>query len=127
MAALAVAPHARKMRETLRYALLDFLLLTLLWFYVYVFVAMPWKLAYPDSTLFRVRDFDSYMVENLVVVFGFAYLFWKARGGWKKIYGHLCGAAALYVAGFVIAHTASARAVSREPSSCANTHELGSV
>ena len=51
MAALALAPHARKMRETLRYGLLDFLLLTLLWFYVYVFTAMPWKLAYPDPAL----------------------------------------------------------------------------
>jgi signal transduction histidine kinase len=109
MAALALAPHARKMRETLRYGLLDFLLLTLLWFYVYVFTAMPWKLAYPDPALFRVRDFDAYMVENLVVVFGFAYLFWNARGGWKKIYGHLLGAATLYVAGFLTGHIAVGR------------------
>ncbi len=103
MAAVALAPHARKMRETLRYGLLDFLLLTLLWFYVYVFAAMPWKLAYPDPALFRMRDVEAYMVENLVVVIGFGYLFFHSHGGWKKIYGHLLGAASLYVVGFVTA------------------------
>ncbi|MGA8035190.1 MAG: HAMP domain-containing sensor histidine kinase [Candidatus Acidiferrales bacterium] len=104
MAAVALAPHARKMRETLRYGLLDFLLLTLLWFYVYVFAAMPWKLAYPDPALFRMRDFETYMVENLVVVIGFGYLFFHAHGGWKKIYGHFLGASSLYVVGFITAH-----------------------
>jgi hypothetical protein len=43
MAALALMPHARKMRETLRYGLLDLLLLATLWLYVYIFSAMPWK------------------------------------------------------------------------------------
>jgi signal transduction histidine kinase len=109
MAAAALAPHARKMRETLRYGLLDLLLLTLIWFYVYVFAAMPWKLVYPDPALFRVRDFDAYMVENLVVVLGFGYLFLRAHGGWKRIYGHLFGASCLYVAGFVNAHLAIGR------------------
>jgi signal transduction histidine kinase len=109
MAATALAPHARKMRETLRYGLLDFLLLTLIWFYVYVFAAMPWKLASPDAALFRARDSQVYMVENLIVVFGFAYLWFTAKGGWKKVYGHLCGAFSLYVAAFVTAHTATGR------------------
>ena len=31
MAALAVMPHARKMQETLRFGLLDFLLFSILW------------------------------------------------------------------------------------------------
>jgi signal transduction histidine kinase len=109
MAAVALAPHARKMRETLRYGLLDFLLLTLIWFYVYVFAAMPWKLAAPDAALFRARDTQAYLVENLIVVFGFAYLWFTAKGGWKKVYGHLFGAFSLYVAAFATAHMATGR------------------
>src|SRR6202451_3467356 len=39
MASLALMPHARKIRETLRYGLIDFLLLSFLWLYVYIFAA----------------------------------------------------------------------------------------
>ena len=109
MAALALAPHARKMRETLRYGFLDLLLLALLWLYVYIFVAMPWKAASPNLELFRLRDFEVYMMENLVVVIGFAVFFIRTRGNWRKVYGHLFGATALYLAGFSVAMAAVAR------------------
>ena len=48
MASLALMPHARKMRETLRFGLIDLLLLGVLWLYVYIFAAMPWKIVSPD-------------------------------------------------------------------------------
>jgi signal transduction histidine kinase len=102
MAALALAPHARKMRETLRFGLLDLLLLSILWLYVYIFTAMPWKTVWPDSSLFNTRDVGSYMAENLVVVIGFGVLFFRTNGTWRKIYGHLFGATSLYLVGFVL-------------------------
>ena len=49
MASLVLMPHARKMRETLRYGLIDFLLLSFLWLYVYIFAAMPWKVDFAES------------------------------------------------------------------------------
>jgi signal transduction histidine kinase len=101
MAALALAPHARKMRETLRFGLLDLILLSILWLYVYIFAAMPWKSVWPDSALFNSRDVGSYMVENLVVVIGFGLLFFRSKGSWRTIYGHLFGATSLYLVGFV--------------------------
>jgi signal transduction histidine kinase len=104
MAALALAPHARKMRETLRYGFLDLLLLAILWLYVYIFAAMPWKTAWHNSELFRTRDLETYMVENLVVVIGFGILFLRTRGGWRIIYGHLFGATTLYAVGFLWAN-----------------------
>lgn len=109
MAALALAPHARKMRETLRYGSLDLLLLAILWLYVYVFMAMPWKTVWPNPELFRTRDLESYMVENLVVVIGFGILFLRTHGEWRRIYGHLFGALTLYAGGFLVAHWAIAR------------------
>jgi signal transduction histidine kinase len=102
MAALALAPHARKMRETLRFGLLDLLLLSILWLYVYLFAAMPWKTVWPDFLLFNSRDVSSYMVENLVVVIGFGLLFFRSHGTWRRIYGHLFGATSLYIVGFVL-------------------------
>ena len=56
MASLALMPHARKMRETLRFGLIDLLLLAVLWLYVYIFAAMPWKIVAPDRALFYSRD-----------------------------------------------------------------------
>jgi len=104
MAAVALVPHARKMRETLRYGLLDLVLLATLWLYVYIFAAMPWKTVWPDQDLFRQRDLQVYMVENLIVVVGFAVLSSYAKGAWRKIYLHLFGAMLLYDLGLVAAY-----------------------
>jgi signal transduction histidine kinase len=102
MASLALMPHARKMRETLRYGLIDFLLLSSLWLYVYIFAAMPWKVISPNPELFHSRDFVSYLVENLVVAIGFGILYLRTRGSWRTVYGHLFGAGSLYVTGMVM-------------------------
>jgi signal transduction histidine kinase len=102
MASLALMPHARKMRETLRYGLIDFFLLAFLWLYIYIFAAMPWKLISPDPALFHSRDFVSYLIENLVVAIGFGFFFLRTRGSWRKVYGHLFGATSLYVTGMTL-------------------------
>ena len=96
MAALALVPHLRKMRETLRFGFLDLLLLAMVWLYIYIFVAMPWRMVWPNDELFRVRDLETYMAENLAVVIGFGILFLHTRGNWRTIYGHIFGAQILY-------------------------------
>jgi signal transduction histidine kinase len=104
MAALALVPHARKMREILRFGFLDLLLLSILWSYVYIYAVLPWKTVQMDDGLFRARDLDAYLVENLLVVLGFGILTFRARGGWRSIYAHLLGATGLYTSGFLVAH-----------------------
>ncbi len=106
MAALALVPHARKMREILRFGFLDFLLLAIVWLYVYFFAVIPWKTAWPDAQMFRSRDLEVYVAENLIVVIGFAILALRAHGGWRVIYANLFGAMTLYVGGFFAAHYA---------------------
>lgn len=106
MASLALMPHARKMRETLRFGLIDLLLLAVLWLYVYIFAAMPWKLVWPDRQLFHSRDLTSYVIENLVVAIGFGVLSFRTRGSWRRVYGHLFGAFSVYVAGMFLADLA---------------------
>jgi signal transduction histidine kinase len=102
IASLALMPHARKMRETLRFGLIDLVLLGILWLYVYIFAAMPWKVVSPNPELFHSRDFASYLIENLVVAVGFGLLFVRTRGAWRTVYGHLFGATSLYVTGMTM-------------------------
>jgi signal transduction histidine kinase len=106
MAALALVPHVRKMREILRFGFVDLLLLSLLWCYVYIYMVMPWKTVWPNHALFRSRDVDAYLAEHLVVVVGFGVLVISARGAWRIIYAHLLGATAMYAGGFLLAHYA---------------------
>jgi signal transduction histidine kinase len=106
MAALAILPHLRKMRETLRYGLVDLSLLAILWLYIYIFAAIPWKTVWPVASVFSYRDLQVYMTENVVVAIGFGILFLTARGGWRVVYGHLFGATSLYAVGYVIVHNA---------------------
>ena len=109
MAAMALVPHARKMRETLRYGFLDLILLATLWLYVYIFAAMPWKMIWPNAELFRQRDLQVYMVENFIVVAGFAILSIRAKGTWRTIYLNLFGAMLLYDFGLLAAYWADNR------------------
>lgn len=102
MAALALAPHARKMAETLRYGVLDLLLLAVIWLYIYVFVALPWNAVSPNRELFYWRDLETYMVENLVVVIGFGILAFRTRGNWRVLYGNFFGAFSLYAIGYLL-------------------------
>ncbi|MGA8366288.1 MAG: ATP-binding protein [Candidatus Acidiferrales bacterium] len=106
MAAAALAPHARKMRETLRYGRIDLLLLAFLWVYIFVFVAMPWKVAWFNPALSFQRNFEAFLVEDMAAVAAFGFLFFRARGSWRIVYGHLFGALALYTCGSVVAHSA---------------------
>jgi hypothetical protein len=102
MAAIALMPHARKMRETLRFGLIDLLLLGIVWLYIYIFAAMPWKSIQPETELFHSHDVAAYLIENLVVAVGFGILFFNARGSWRTIYGHLFGATSLYISGIAM-------------------------
>lgn len=102
--ALTLAPHARKMREFLRYGFLDLLLLAILWLYVYLFAVMPWRTVFPNSALFNARDLETYVAENLIVMLGFGVLTLRAHGGWRVIYANLFGATTLYVGGLLVTH-----------------------
>jgi signal transduction histidine kinase len=109
MAAVALAPHTRKMRETLRYGFLDLLLLSVMWLYIYVFIAMPWKTVWVDPELFRLRDLQVYMLENLIVLGGFAFFSFRAKGNWRIVYLNLFGAIFLYNLGLTGSYWADAR------------------
>jgi len=102
MAALALLPHARKMRETLRYGYLDLLLLAAWWTFLYLFMAVAWSQDPAHTGLDRMRDLQIYGLANLVFLAGTGILTIRAKQGWRKVYANLFGATATYVLGIVV-------------------------
>ncbi|MGH9727163.1 MAG: ATP-binding protein [Candidatus Acidiferrales bacterium] len=105
MAALALLPHARKMRETLRYGYLDLLLLAVWWTFLYLFMAVAWTQDPAHTNLDRIRDLQIYALANLVFLAGTGILAIRAKRGWRKVYANLFGAAATYIFGIVVVVT----------------------
>jgi signal transduction histidine kinase len=97
MAALALQPHARKLRETLLYSHVDIVILTCCWLYLYVFVVIPWKTAWPNAAIYHERYFQLYDLENLLVLVALALPWLRSNRPWRIVYAHLFGAASLYV------------------------------
>jgi signal transduction histidine kinase len=107
MAALALQPHARGLRDALRYGIIDFSLLVTAWIYIYAFSTLPWIYVAPNPQLYLIRGWQAYIGENLVYICGLAFLLFQTRTAWRKIYGHLLGIAVVHMAGFLIIAWAS--------------------
>ncbi|MGC1106169.1 MAG: HAMP domain-containing sensor histidine kinase [Candidatus Acidiferrales bacterium] len=98
MAALAMAPHARKMREALRYGYLDMLLLAIWWLFVYLFMVIAWSQDPASVGLEHVRDIQVYALANLVFLAGTGFFALRASKGWRVVYANLFGASGMYIA-----------------------------
>jgi signal transduction histidine kinase len=96
IAALAMLPHARKMREVLRYGHLDMLLLSISWLFIYLFMVMAWSRDPARLALEYTRDIQVNVSANLVFSVGTGFLALRANKGWRIIYANLFGASAMY-------------------------------
>lgn len=97
MAALAMMPHARKMREVLRFGHLDMLLLAVWWLYLYLFMVVAWSRDPAYAVLQHVRDLQVYVLANLVFLLGAGFFAIRANRGWRIVYANLFGGSCLYV------------------------------
>lgn len=98
IAALAMVPHARKMREVLRYGHFDMLLLAAWWLFLYLFVVLAWSRDPAAVALERIRDLQVYGLANLVFIAGTGILAVRANKGWRAVYANLFGASAMHLA-----------------------------
>jgi signal transduction histidine kinase len=109
IAALAVQPHRNTDERKLAFGYVDFGLILCWWMYLYVFVVIPWQYVVPDDKNY-VRGFTIIsLLENLVFVGGAILLSSHTKGYWRRIYGHLAAARAIYVFRFVIVELAIGR------------------
>jgi signal transduction histidine kinase len=112
MAALAVRPHVPRDEYAARLGRLDFALLIVWWFYLYVVIVMPWQFAVPNLPAYSRNLNAVYLAEKLAFL-GFLTACWFTSRGksWRTFYANLFGASLLYSASSYVANWAIARDV----------------
>ena len=96
MAALVLQPHAEQDERTTRLGSLDFALLLVWWFYLYVFSVIPWQYAATNVTIYQHNLNSLYLAEKIVFLAGLAVVWLRSGYSWKFIYVHLFVANLMY-------------------------------
>ncbi len=92
MAGLLLRPHRQPSERSARLGVLDFLLLLLWWFYLYVSFIVCWQYVSPNEAAYN-RNFDLLSWAETVVLTYVLLIFWRESSGrWKTFYAWLCGA-----------------------------------
>jgi signal transduction histidine kinase len=111
MAALAVRPHVPRDEYAARLGRLDFVLLMVWWFYLYVFIVMPWQFAVPNLPTYS-RNLNAVYLAEKVAFLGFLAASWMAsRQSWRMFYANLFGASLIYSTSSYVANWLIARNV----------------
>ena len=102
MAALALRPDAPQDEYAARLGRLDFVLLLVWWFYLYVLMVIPWQYVVPNVSAYN-RNLDAvYLAEKVVVLVGLAACWISSKGQWRKLF------AGLFVVSFTYAASSTA-------------------
>lgn len=109
MAALALRPHFPRDEYGARVGRLDFALLLVWWFYLYVFIVMPWQYVVPDIATYNLNLNSVYNAEKLAFLAGLLACWITSQGQWRKFYAALFGLSVCYSAGSTMANWAIAR------------------
>ncbi len=109
LGALALRPHAPKADRNLLFGHVDFQLLLSWWVYLYLFAVIPWQYVAPDVSRYHANYNLLYSFENFTLVFALLYLMVRTEGPWRRVYGHLAGAAATYALSAMVINAAIAR------------------
>jgi len=117
IAALGVLPHRREEERDERIRMLDFALLLIWWVFVYVYTVIPWQTVQVDEAIYDANLKNAFVTENVAFVVALAVLAYTAHGGWRRLYGQLFGASALYASSSYVANWAIGR----------NTYYSGSI
>ncbi len=109
MAAIALRPHVPRDEYAARVGRLDFALLLVWWFYLYVLIVMPWQYTVPNISAYNRNLNGVYNVEKLAFLGGLVYCFLTSKQEWRKLYASLFFMSSLYSAGSTTANWAIAR------------------
>jgi signal transduction histidine kinase len=109
MAALALRPQVPRDEYSGRVGRLDFALLLVWWFYLYVLIVMPWQYVVPDIPNYNSNLNNVYMAEKLAFLLGLLACWLTTKGQWRKLYASLFAMSLCYSAGSTLANWAIAR------------------
>jgi len=109
MAALALRPHVPQDEYAARLGRLDFALLLVWWFYLYVLIVIPWQYVVPNVTAYDHNLNAAYIAEKVVVLVGLAASWMSSKGQWRKLFAGLFAVSFTYAAGSTVANWAIER------------------
>ena len=109
MAAIALRPHAPRDEYSARVGRLDFALLIVWWFYLYVLVVIPWQYVMADVPAYNRNLNNVYSAEKLALLLGLLASWITSKNEWRGVYASLFGMSCCYSAGSTFANWAIAR------------------
>ena len=109
MAALALRPHVPEDEYSARVGRLDFALLLLWWFYLYVLLVIPWQYSVPDLAAYNKHLNAVYVSEEVAFLLGLAACWMTSKGHWRILYAGLFGMSFCYASGSTAANWAIGR------------------
>jgi len=109
MAALALRPHIPRDEYAARLGRLDFGLLIVWWFYLYVLTVMPWQYVMADVDAYNRNLNAVYLSEKLAFLVALVLSWSGSKGPWRSLYANLfavgfCYSSGSYIANWAIAH-----------------------
>ena len=111
MAALALRPHVPRDEYAARLGRLDFALLMVWWFYLYVLIVMPWQFAVQNLSNYS-RNLNAVYLAEKVAFLGFLAACWiGSKQRWRVFYANLFGTSLIYSTSSYVANWAIARNV----------------
>lgn len=104
MAAVSLRPQVPRDEYSARVGRLDFALLLVWWFYLYVLLVMPWQYVVPNIPAYNRDLNDAYMAEKFVLLLVLAASWATSKNDWKRIYAWLFGMNLCYSAASTFAN-----------------------
>jgi len=111
MAALALRPHLPRDEYAARLGRLDFALLLVWWFYLYVLIVIPWQYVVADVPAYNHNLNAVYLAEKFALQVALAACWFGSKGQWRRLYAGLFGMSLCYAASSALANWAIDRKV----------------
>jgi signal transduction histidine kinase len=109
MAALAVRPHVPRDEYSARVGRLDFALLLVWWFYLYVLLVIPWQYVVQDVTAYNHHLNAVYISEEIAFLLALFACWITSKGIWRSLYAGLFGMSICYASSSTVANWAIGR------------------
>ncbi|HTW30623.1 MAG TPA: HAMP domain-containing sensor histidine kinase [Candidatus Sulfotelmatobacter sp.] len=96
IAAVAWRPDLLRKEGKLYRSLVNFLMLSAWWIFLYAFIVFPTQYIVPDVRLYNIYYDRLFGLENLILLAALGFAVLTSVGGWRRFYLHLLGAGLVY-------------------------------
>jgi signal transduction histidine kinase len=109
MAALALRMHIPRDEYAARVGRLDFALLLMWWFYLYVLLVIPWQYVVANVAAYNRQLNAVYVTEEIAFLLGLVACWMTSKDQWRNLYANLLGMSVCYAASSTVMNWAIGR------------------